>query len=305
VRVDDFRILLLAPAVYLAVVGAGVVAGVGFCAWAKRGDVMDEHQASVFGCVRVTLAHRAWALLVETVYQAISLVLRTLHAWRLLPQPRGAPECTPVLIVPGYTENAGTMLPLGFRLARAGFNPILIDFPSTLHRIESNAEFLARRIAQVREVTGASQVAIVAHSMGGLITRTLLHTREDHGVIAFEAIASPYRGTHLARLGAPIRLGHCLTQMCPGSEFMRRFPPTLPARVPMLSMITCQENIISPEWSAVVVGAETRVLSEPWGHQAPLFMSEVYLHVERWLLAHGVTRAVSPAPHAGSSTAST
>jgi pimeloyl-ACP methyl ester carboxylesterase len=290
VRAEDFRILLLAPAVFVASVGWVVIAGVLFCAWAKRGDVMDEHQASVFGCVRVSRLHRAWSLLVEIVYQSLSLVLRTLYAWRLLPLPRGAPGCTPVLVVPGYTENAGTMWPLGWRLARAGFNPILIDFPSTLHRIESNAEFLARRIEEVRAVSGAAQVAVVAHSMGGLITRTLLHSCDDHGVIAFVAIASPFRGTHLARIGAPLRIGHCLEQMCPGSEFMQRFPPTLAARVPMLSMIACQENIVSPEWSAVIAGAETRVLSEPWGHQTPLFMREVYEHAEAWLLAHGVTR---------------
>jgi hypothetical protein len=126
--------------------------------------------------------------------------------------------------------------------------------------------------------------------MGGLVTRTLLHSRDDHGVIAFVAIASPFRGTHLARIGARLRLGHCVGQMCPGSEFMQRFPPTLAARVPMLSMIAAQENIVSPEWSAVIAGAETRVLSEPWGHQAPLFMTEVHAHVEAWLLAHGVTR---------------
>lgn len=289
-RPDDFRLLLLTPAVFLAGVGVAVFAGAVYCAWAKRADGMDEHQARVFGGVRVSLLHRAWSFIVEVVYQAISLVLRTLHAWRLLPSLRGATECTPVLVVPGYTENAGSMWPVAFRLMRSGFNPILIDFPSTFHRIESNAEFLARRIEQVRSVSGSAQVAVVAHSMGGLVTRTLLHSRDDHGVIAFVAIASPFRGTHLARIGARLRLGHCVRQMCPGSEFMQRFPPTLAARVPMLSMISCQENIVSPEWSAVVDGAETRVLSEPWGHQAPLFMNEVHEHVEAWLLAHGVTR---------------
>jgi pimeloyl-ACP methyl ester carboxylesterase len=291
VRAEDLRIFLLAPALFLAGIGLVVLSGVLYCSWAKRNDAMDADQASAFAGVRVSFVHRLWALLVEVVYQAISLVLRTLHAWRLLPAPSGAPGHTPVLLVPGYTENAGTMLPLALRLARAGFNPILIDFPSTLHRIESNADFLARRVAEVRSVTApGAPVAVVAHSMGGLITRTLLHSRDDHGVIAFAAIGTPFRGTHMARLGAALRLGHCLTQMCPGSEFMQRFPPSLPPRVPTLSLIACQENIISPEWSAVIAGAETRVLSEPWGHQAPLFMNEVYRHVERFLLAHGVTR---------------
>ena len=179
---------------------------------------------------------------------------------------------------------------LGWRLARAGFNPILIDFPSTLHRIESNVEFLAQRIAQIRAAAGGAQVAVVAHSMGGLITRTLIHSHDEHGVTTLVAISSPFRGTHTAQLGAWLRMGHCLPQMRPDSEFMQRFPPSLPAKVPLLSMIACQENIVSPEWSAVVAGADTRVLSQPWGHQAPLFLTEVYVQVERWLLDHGVTR---------------
>ena len=70
------------------------------------------------------------------------LLMRTLHAFGVMPPLRGKQDCTPVLVVPGYTENAGTMWLLGWRLARAGFNPILIDFPSTLHRIESNVDFL-------------------------------------------------------------------------------------------------------------------------------------------------------------------
>jgi pimeloyl-ACP methyl ester carboxylesterase len=203
---------------------------------------------------------------------------------------RGAAGCTPVLIVPGYTENAGTMWPLGRYLARAGFNPILIDFPSTFHRIESNAAFLGQCIAQIRSQFGGAPLAVVAHSMGGLITRTWIHSAEDHGVSTLVAISSPFRGTHLARLGAGLKLGHCLSQMMPGSEFMRRFPPELPPKVPTLSMIASQENIVSPEWSAVIAGADVRVLSQPWGHQAPLFLREVFVQVEGWLLAQGVTR---------------
>ena len=297
-RADDLRILLLAPALYLMCVGCVVVFGVLFCAWAKRGEPMDDDQARAFAGVSPAWWHRLWALLVEIVYQAISLVFRTVHGWRLLPLLAGGADATPVLVVPGYTENAGTMWPLAFRLARAGFNPILVDFPSTLHRIETNAEFLAVRIAEIRAAHGGAKVAIVAHSMGGLISRTLIHTRDDHGVIAFVAIGSPFRGTHLARLGAYFQLGHCLSQMTPGSEFMRRFPPSLPPKVPTLSMIAPQENIITPEWSAVIAGAEVRVLSQPWGHQAPLFVPEVYLQLERWLLENGVTRAGAAGPAA-------
>jgi pimeloyl-ACP methyl ester carboxylesterase len=290
VRSYEIGILLLAPAMYLLVIAAVVTSGAAYCAWAKRNDGMDADQARAFAAVKPAWTARLSKLLAEIGYQALSLVLRMLHSLGALPSLRGNAGYTPVLIVPGYTENSGTMWPLGRYLARVGFNPILIDFPSTFHRIESNAAFLGACIAQIRAESGGAPIAVVAHSMGGLITRTWIHSAEEHGVSTLVAISSPFRGTHLARLGAWFKLGHCLSQMAPGSDFMRRFPPELTPKVPTLSMIASQENIVSPEWSAVIAGADVRVLSQPWGHQAPLFLREVFVQVESWLLEQGVTR---------------
>ena len=58
----------------------------------------------------------------------------------------------------------------------------------------------------------------------------------------------------------------------------------------MLSLIAPQENIVSPEWSAVVKGAQLHLLAQPYGHEAPLFMRSVYAEVETWLRARGVER---------------
>ena len=52
-----------------------------------------------------------------------------LHQLHLLPPPRVDARGTPVLVIPGYIENAGTVWWLARRLARAGFNAILIEFP--------------------------------------------------------------------------------------------------------------------------------------------------------------------------------
>jgi pimeloyl-ACP methyl ester carboxylesterase len=286
-------IWLLVPAVAFVVLTAfTVTGGVLYGAWIKRDEVMDADQMRLFGGVRASLPRRIWGLTVEIGYQLIALCLRALHDLKWLPPPRCRDEsCTPVLVLPGYTENSGTMWWLGRRLSRAGFYPMLVDFPSTLHRIEDNVEFLRLTISSLRSKLGLSAIPVVAHSMGGLITRTLLHTYADHGVLTLIAIASPFRGTHLARIGRSLGLrGHCLGQMVPGSDFLKRYPPTLRCDVPILSLMAFQENIIVPEWSAVVTDAEVRVLSRPWGHQAPLFVGEVYTQVERWLLDHGVTQ---------------
>jgi hypothetical protein len=127
-----------------------------------------------------------------------------------------------------------------------------------------------------------------------VITRALMLTHDDHGVHTLVAIGSPFRGTHLARLGERLHIGHCVGQLVPGSAFLQRFPPTTPCPVPTLSLIAPQENIITPVYSALIAGAEVRVLAEAYGHAAPLFTSGVYREVERWLVAQGVTRALRP-----------
>lgn len=288
---NQLLLMLAVPLTFCVAVALSIIAGALYGGWAKRQEAMDPEQARLFSAARASLPARAWGLCVEIWFQLFSLVLRTSHQLRLLPTLKYDGPCVPILVLPGFTENAGTMWWLARRLSRAGFAPMLVDFPSTLHRIEQNVEFLRLFIAKMREKLGGAPIPVVAHSMGGLITRTLIHSHPDHGVATLVAIASPFRGTRLAGIGARLRMrGHCLPQMQPDSEFMRRFPPSLPCQVPILSLIAFQENIVVPEWSAVIADAECRVLGHPWGHMTPLFASEVYQQVEAWLLRYGVGR---------------
>jgi pimeloyl-ACP methyl ester carboxylesterase len=283
---------------YVAAVAVTVSAGVVYCEWAARhyrsrgmGPGAPEAEVEAALRVRVSVIARLRGLLVEVVFTALAFVLRAAQELRLLRKLVGDPRCTPVLVLPGYVENAGTMWWLGRRLERAGFNVFLIEFPSTTCAIEQNVAFLAAAIDQIRATCEGAPVAVVAHSMGGVITRTLLLSRQDHGVHSLVAIGSPFRGTHLARLGARLRMGHCVGQVIPGSEFLRRFPPTQPCPVPTLSLIAPQENIVTPVHSAVIAGAELSVLAEPYGHEAPLFVRSVAEQVAEWLTRHGVTRS--------------
>jgi pimeloyl-ACP methyl ester carboxylesterase len=281
---------------YVAAVAVTVSAGVLYCEWAARhyrsaGMGPDAPEAEVEAAlqVRVSAIARVRGLLVEIAFTALAFVLRAAQELRLLRKLVGDPRCTPVLVLPGYVENAGTMWWLGRRLERAGFNVFLIEFPSTTCAIEQNVAYLAAAIEQIRATCEGARVAVVAHSMGGVITRTLLLSREDHGVHSLVAIGAPFRGTHLARVGARLRMGHCVGQVVPGSDFLRRFPHTQPCPVPTLSLIAPQENIVTPVHSAVIAGAELHVMAEAYGHEAPLFVRSVARQVAEWLTRHGVT----------------
>jgi pimeloyl-ACP methyl ester carboxylesterase len=292
VAVEIVGWLLAAALGYFVAIAVAVTAGTLYASWIRRGTrkAMDDAQTLAFGEIEHSLPSRAWGVMIESACQAFALVLQTLYTLRVLPLLEAAGTGTPVVVLPGYSENAGTMWWLGRRLALTGFKPILLDFPSTMHRIEDNAAFLGERIAAIRAQHGGEPVAIVAHSMGGLVTRTLVHSLEDHGVCALVAIASPFRGTHLAAIGARLRMGHSVHQMSPKHDFHTRFPPSLAAPMPLLSLVGRQETIVSPEWSVVIAGAQVRVLDEPYGHMAPLFLASAFREIERWLLANGVKR---------------
>jgi pimeloyl-ACP methyl ester carboxylesterase len=285
-------ILLALPLIYFVGVGITVTAGVLFSGWVRRMEAhaMDAEQKRAFGELELSLGRRVRGVLVETYYQALVFALQGLHGLRLLPAPPARPDQTPVVLLHGYTENSGAMWWLARRLAAAGFNPILVDFPSTLRRIEDNARFLAEQIAEIRARHGGEPVAIVAHSMGGLVTRTLVLDAEAHGVGVLVAIASPFRGTQLASLSKFLPLGRSVRQMRPGHPYLERFPPSVALPVPVLSVVARQETIVSPEWSVVIAGAQICVIDQPYGHAAPLFLAAAFVEIERFLLGNAVTR---------------
>ena len=278
-------------ALYLGVIAIVVTTGLFIARFLARHDAMDEFQAKVFGGFRPSLVRRVIGHSTECLIVAFDMLLRALWLLRILPRPRDAGSGTPVVLLPGYWENAGALWWMSRRLLRRGFRPVLVDFPSTFDCIDDNVAFLRQSIETLLSAMGTERVAIVAHSMGGLVARSLLLSDPEHRVLTLIALASPFRGTHMAHLGARL-LGHkSAVDLCPQSSYAGRFLPSAAASVPIHVIIGEQESIVSPPWSSVLPGADTHVLSLPVGHDAPLYLPEAYARVEAWLLQDGVLRA--------------
>lgn len=112
-----------------------------------------------------------------------------------------------------YTKEDGYLATKGLRGFAAGDGQaegqMLTGDPSQplkqTNTIAQNAEELARYIAGVKRVTGAQMVDLIAHSMGGLISRYYIdRLMKDRDVAQLIMLGAPHGGTNCASLPAAL-----------------------------------------------------------------------------------------------------
>lgn len=190
---------------------------------------------------------------------------------------------TPVLLVPGWLDTARDLAPLRIRLIAAGWSPESVDAITFREPTGSNrdhAEEIAAAVRTLLERTGASEVDIVAHSMGGLATRWYLAHAPDAPVRRVVFIASPHRGT----LSAHFAWGDGRSEMMPDSPLL----DTLNARAPSpdgIETITIRTSVdthVVPGESATLPDVPDHRLCCP-SHAGLLRDDEVFRLVQDFL----------------------
>jgi predicted alpha/beta hydrolase family esterase len=167
-------------------------------------------------------------------------------------------------------QNRVDFLRIARACARAGLGPVYgFNYP-WFGSIRANAERLARFVDDVRRETGALQVDLVAHSLGGLVAMEFVHRDGGSGVRRAVTIASPHAG--VAWRG-PI-VGACGPDMRVGCEFLlERAERTVP--VPCLSVYSTHDNIVHPPQTSALAGRGGVDRSvEHVGHLAILFHTD-------------------------------
>lgn len=206
-------------------------------------------------------------LISEFAALVLTLLLRPL-GWLPLRLPKGPGRQPPVILLHGLFQNRSCLLPLTWRLRRAGFDRIVaINTPAWLE-LETLTDRLRQAVDAVRAATGAEHIHLVGHSMGGIIARNYLQSGTGGRPVArCVTLGSPHRGSKLAPF-AVSRLGRSLL---PGSPLLARLNATpLPAGVRFTAIYSRHDNIIVPMESARLEGAENIELTEI-GHTAMLF----------------------------------
>ncbi|HEY9331454.1 MAG TPA: alpha/beta hydrolase [Streptomyces sp.] len=164
---------------------------------------------------------------------------------------------TPVVFVHGYTGNASNWVTARSVFQLNGWSSSKLfayEYNSYGNNI-TNAQGLATFVNNVKAQTGASKVAIVNHSMGGLVSQYYLKVLGGHTSVSHLAsIAGANHGTTFA--SACLIYTTC-QQMYPGSSFISQISAgdETPGDTKYASWYSACDGIILPYTSTRLSGA--------------------------------------------------
>ena len=218
--------------------------------WIWRTPRPPEFRLGPAACARLFLG--------EVGAVALSWLLLVAHRL-LIADPVAAPGRRPLLLVHGVGVNDGVWFALRRKLSRRGLGPVYtINYGPPLAGIEHFAGQLAARLEAICAVTGAERVALIAHSMGGLVARAYLRRFGTARVEQLITIGTPHHGSMLAYTFP----GCCLAQMHPGNPWLVELNREESARapVPITSIWSRHDSMVAPQGSSVLRNAENIAL---------------------------------------------
>jgi triacylglycerol esterase/lipase EstA (alpha/beta hydrolase family) len=178
------------------------------------------------------------------------------YRW-LMRDPPARRAQLPILLVHGVLCNAGVWRPFVRRLRERGAGPVYaLSYGPPLASIELFAMQLSQRIDVALAATQARQVVVVAHSMGGLVTRACLRGGGAGRIARVITIGSPHHGSRFAWL-AP---GECMAQMRPGNEWLATLGDPPAGAPPIVSLWSWHDSMVAPQTSSrIAFGANVEI----------------------------------------------
>lgn len=166
----------------------------------------------------------------------------------------------PVLLVPGYGGNIGSLSVLAARIRATGRQATVVHLPGDgTGSLVTDASVLDPAAARALR-GGAPSADVIGYSAGGVVA--LLWAREDggaHKARRVVTLGSPFHGATIASAGEALVPGACpaaCQQLIPGSSLLRQLDAAgVPARPRWLSLWTTDDETVTPPDSARLAGA--------------------------------------------------
>lgn len=204
----------------------------------------------------------------------------------------------PILMIHGYAQARSNFWLLGPRLMAAGLGPLYaMNLKPMSAGVVGHAEAVSRRIDEIMQATGAREIDVVAHSMGGVVARLAVADGRRR-VRRLVTIGTPHWGTRTAELALG-RSGH---DLCVGAEALSRLPA--PPRGMIVAISSTHDAVVVPPENARIGQLGRDVVVEGVGHLAMLLNERVAKEVAKALGEDILTKEQVLKPVAAESPAS-
>jgi len=209
-------------------------------------------------------------------FLVITYPLRLLHD--VVPFRAGEKGETPIILVHGWGANSACFLVLQVWLKLQGHkNVYAVSCTPPVIRAEKLSKQLAVHIDKALAATDTRKVHIIAHSMGGLLTRyAIKNLGMDTKIDKVITLGSPHMGSKLAGI---VPGGGNTPQMRYQSEFTRELAEgglTPGKDVHYYSIYSEFDNFVLPNHSSVLDGNAQNIHVAHHGHCALLYSPVVF-----------------------------
>jgi len=234
--------------------------------WVKRAPRPPLMQINFVQTLRL-IVHEWIAMLI------LFLFLIPLERWLGLRNPKDPKNQMklPVLFIHGIFSNGGYWWALHRYLHQRQLTHLFtLNISPIFADIDSFAVEVKNRVEQICVETGASQVILVGHSMGGLIARAYFHHHGGKERIAkIITLGSPHHGTFFAYWMG----GKNIRQMRPNNDWLNQLNALPSSTVPTISIYSYHDDFIVPQDSSILPDA-TNIAIAGVGHLAMGFSKE-------------------------------
>ena len=163
------------------------------------------------------------------------------------------PWRVPVLLVHGYICNYRVWDKMARALQQAGHPVLAITLEPLFSSIDDYAPQIQQAVRQLQQASGATQVALVGHSMGGLAIRAWIRRHGSADVANFITLGTPHQGTQMPNWSPTTNSA----QMAWHSPWLKALQAseTVATRQLMHIILTRHDNIVYPQREQVLADA--------------------------------------------------
>jgi triacylglycerol lipase len=209
---------------------------------------------------------------------AVSMLITPLSiGWLpILTSKTNLDDSTPIIFVPGYSLNRLSFWALQRYLRACGYgNSLAINHPVHKNDLTEFSNQLAKVIDDFSWRNQGRPVTLIAHSMGGIVSRTYIENFGANKVASVITIGTPWKGTLMHRIG----FTRHVHQMAANSSFCRS-PKAL--SVPHLSIWSSRDSIVLPTRNALHEEHNSLLCSHS-GHLGMLFSTDIFQTIRNFL----------------------